>query len=337
MTGERVTTVAALEVLRRHGHHSSAALALNRDTRHFSVPGLDGLIAYRTAGRRHAVQIGSVYAARDDQPRLLDAFLRWAHDQGRRLCAVQLTRADLALYAAAGYRLSQLGASYSIELDRFRLTGRKFEKVRNKLARSRRAGISVTEVGTDPPYDERLAATLDALDARWLAGKGRHVKQIEFLVGERDRPGEPLRRLFVAYSGGEPVAYASYSPAFGRESGWLYDIARRDPAGPPGAIDLIFVEALRRFRQEGATWLHLGLTPFRELSDGHRPPGGAHRGTERLVSLIAAHGEWIYPARSQAEFKGKWQPSRIEPEYVGFHPSVSLAAVWRLLRLTRAV
>jgi lysylphosphatidylglycerol synthetase-like protein (DUF2156 family) len=337
VTGEQVTATAALEVLRRHGHHSSAALALNRDTRHFSVPGVDGLIAYRTAGRRHVVQIGSAYAADDDQPKLLDAFLRWAHDQGRRLCAVQLTRADLALYAAAGYRLSQLGASYSIEVDRFRLSGRKFEKVRNKLARSQRAGMSVAEVGPDLPYDEGLAARLDALDARWLAGKGRHVKQIEFLVGERDRPGECLRRLFLAWLDGEPVAYASYSPAFGRESGWLYDITRRDPAAPPGAIDLIFVEALQRFRQEGATWLHLGLTPFRELSDEHRPPDGAHSGTERLIRLIAAHGEWIYPARSQAEFKHKWQPGRIEPEYVGFHPAVSLAAVWRLLRLTRAV
>jgi lysylphosphatidylglycerol synthetase-like protein (DUF2156 family) len=337
LTSDQVTTGAALAALRQHGHHSSAALALNRDTRHFFVPGLDGLIAYRTAGRRHVVQIGSVYAATDDQPRLLGSFLQWARDQDRRLCAVQLTRADLGIYAAAGYRLSQLGASYSIDVDRFQLSGRKFEKVRNKLARARRAGMSVTEVGVDRPYDDGLHARLDALDARWLVGKGRHVKQIEFLVGERDRPGERLRRLFVAWYGDEPVAYASYAPAFGRESGWLYDITRRDPAVPPGGIELIFVEALQRFQNEGVAWLHLGLTPFRELSDAHRPPEGTHRGTDRLIRLIADHGEWIYPARSQAEFKHKWQPSRIEPEYVGFHPAVSLSAVWRLLRLTRAV
>ncbi|RQX11437.1 O-seryl-isobutylhydroxylamine esterase [Micromonospora ureilytica] len=328
--------MSALAVLRRHAQHSSAALALNKDTRHFTVPGLDGFIAYRPAGRRHAVQLGSVYADPDDCKRLLGAFHGWAQQEGRRLCAIQLTPDDIDLYAEFGYRLSQLGAAYSIDLNGFRLSGRKFEKVRNKLARSRRAGVTVVEAGRDVPYDARLAAKLDAMDARWLADKGRHVKQIEFLVGERSRHDDRVRRLFLALSDGEPVAYVSYSPAFGREGGWLYDITRREPDAPPGAVDLAFVVALQRFQEESVRWLHLGLTPFRELSALHQPVSGSHRGTERLIRFIAEHGDWIYPARSQAEFKEKWQP-RVTPEYVGFYPNVSLRTVWRLLRLTRAV
>ncbi|WP_422735452.1 phosphatidylglycerol lysyltransferase domain-containing protein [Micromonospora sp. WMMD729] len=329
-------TMTALAVLRRHAQHSSAALALNRDTRHFTVSGLDGFIAYRPAGRRHAVQLGSVYADPEDRKRLLGAFHGWAQQEGRRLCAVQLTPDDLDLYTEFGYQLSQLGAAYSIDLETFTLRGRKFEKVRNKLARSRRAGVTVVEAGRDVPYDAALAARLDALDARWLADKGRHVKQIEFLVGERAGHEDRVRRLFLAMYDGEPVAYVSYSPAFGQEGGWLYDITRREPDAPPGAVDLAFVVALQRFQAEGVRWLHLGLTPFRELSARHEPAGGGHRGTNRLIGFIAEHGDWIYPARSQAEFKEKWQP-RVTPEYVGFYPSVSLRTVWRLLRLTRAV
>jgi lysylphosphatidylglycerol synthetase-like protein (DUF2156 family) len=283
------------------------------------------------------VQIGSVYAATTDQERLLAAFLAWVAQGGRRCCAVQLVAADLPLYGAAGYRLGQLGASYSLALDGFRLSGRKFEKIRNKIARARRAGITVVEVGVDIPDDERLAARLDQLDAQWLAGKGRHAKRIEFMVGERDRPGRRLRRLFVAHDAGEPVAYVSYAPVFGVEPGWLYDLTRRDPQAAPGVVELIFVDALHRFQQEGAGWVHLGLTPFRELSADHRPPVGAHRGMDRLIGMIAQHGDWIYPARSQAEFKEKWQPTAVRPEYVGFHPAVSLAAVWQLLRLTNTV
>ncbi|WP_435205229.1 phosphatidylglycerol lysyltransferase domain-containing protein [Micromonospora sp. bgisy143] len=329
-------TMTALAVLRRHAQHSSAALALNRDTRHFTVSGLDGFIAYRPAGRRHAVQLGSVYADPEDRKRLLGAFHGWAQQEGRRLCAVQLTPDDLDLYTEFGYQLSQLGAAYSIDLEAFTLRGRRFEKVRNKLARSRRAGVTVVEAGRDVPYDAALAARLDALDARWLADKGRHVKQIEFLVGERAGHEDRVRRLFLAMYDGEPVAYVSYSPAFGQEGGWLYDITRREPDAPPGAVDLAFVVALQRFQAEGVRWLHLGLTPFRELSARHEPAGGGHRGTNRLIGFIAEHGDWIYPARSQAEFKEKWQP-RVTPEYVGFYPSVSLRTVWRLLRLTRAV
>jgi lysylphosphatidylglycerol synthetase-like protein (DUF2156 family) len=243
---------SALEVLRRHANHSSAALALNHDTTHFRVPDVDGVIAYRLAGRRQVVQIGSVYAAAADQDRLFAAFHAWAGQLRRRICAVQLTAADLPMYGAAGYRLGQLGASYSVALDGFGLTGRKFEKVRNKIARARRAGITVVELGVDHPYDERIATRLDELDAHWLAGKGRHAKRIEFMVGERDRPGSEFRRLFMACSGGEPVAYVSYAPAFGAEPGWLYDLTRRDPRSAPGVVELIFVEALQRFQREGA-------------------------------------------------------------------------------------
>lgn len=332
-----MSPAAALDVLRRHAHHPSAALALNRDTEHFAVDGVDGVIAYRSAGRRHAIQLGGAYAAPGDQPRLLRAFHRWAGAEGRRLGAVQLLGPDLPAYAALGYRLGQLGASFSIELDGFTTSGRKFEKIRNKLARARRAGITVAEAGRELPYDERLAAKLDGLDARWLGGKGRHTKQIEFMVGERDRPGETLRRLFVAVQDDEPVAYVSYAPVFGRQAGWLYDLTRRDPRCPPGVVELMFVEALRRFQGEGAAWLHLGLTPFCRIAPAHRPPAGGHRGIDRLVGLIAEHGDRIYPARSQMEFKTKWQPGHVEPEYVGFHPGVSASAVWRLLRLTRTV
>lgn len=328
---------AALDILRRTAHHSSAPLALNRATEHFTVPGIDGLIAYRRAGRRHAIQIGSVYAAPADQPALLAAFHDWAAGERRRLCAVQLLAGDLELYGAQGYRLGQLGASYSLALEEFTLRGRKFEKIRNKLARARRAGISVVEAGRDVPYDEALAAELDALDARWLRAKGRHVKRIEFMVGERDRPGDTLRRLFVARQDGRAIGYLSCGPVFGRDAGWLYDLTRRDPDAPPGVVELIFVAAVERFQADRVRWLHLGLTPFCELSPRHRPPVNAHGGIERLVGFIGEHGAWIYPAATQAEFKTKWQPTVVQPEYVGFHPGVSLSAVWRLLRLTRAI
>ncbi len=329
--------VKAIDVLRRHAEHSSVALALNRETEHFMADGIDGLIAYRTAGRHHAVQIGSVYAAAADQAALLREFHAWAHGQGRKLSAVQLTTEDLALYADAGYKLGQLGASYSIELGGFTLSGRKFEKIRNKVKRARKAGITVVEAGPELPYDDALAERLDRLDAQWLRAKGWHIKQIEFMVGERGRPGDTIRRLFVAMRDGEPIAYVSYSPVFGTRAGWLYDITRRDPKSPPGVVELIFVEALQRFAGEGVAWLHLGLTPFCEISPDHRPPAGAHSGMEKLVRLIASHGEFIYPARSQSEFKVKWQPSSIQPEYAGFHPGVSASAVWKLLRLTRSI
>src|SRR3954465_5071684 len=49
-------------VLARHAENPSAFLALNAGTEHFMVAGVDGVIAYRFAGRSTIAQIGRVFA-----------------------------------------------------------------------------------------------------------------------------------------------------------------------------------------------------------------------------------------------------------------------------------
>ena len=64
-------TVAS--ILARRAENPSAFLALNDETRHFTVDGVDGVVAYRLAGRRTIVQLGGVFADPADQA-LLDLY-----------------------------------------------------------------------------------------------------------------------------------------------------------------------------------------------------------------------------------------------------------------------
>ena len=59
------------------------------------------------------------------------------------------------------------------------------------------------------------------------------------------------------------------------------------------------------------------------------PDAGAGRRT--------AKGRAVYPAVTQESFKLKWRPQHIEPEYLAFQRGVTPGAVWRLMRLTKAV
>src|SRR5947209_2951341 len=77
-------------ILARREETPSAFLALNDETRHFTVDGVDGVVAYRLAGRRTIVQLGGVFADPADQALLLAAFLDAAHVQRRKVVAVQL-------------------------------------------------------------------------------------------------------------------------------------------------------------------------------------------------------------------------------------------------------
>ena len=326
-----------VEQLRRHGSHSSGFLVLNAETRHYSAASLDGFIAYRPAGRHHIVQLCGPFAATEDREPLLRSFLRWSRSEGRRVLAVQLQGADAHIYASHGFVVNQLGSSYSIDLSRFTLRGTPFFRLRNKISRARRLGVSVEEVTYADRHTPSLAAELDAIDAGWLRSKGRHVKELTFMVGERGGPGAALRRLFIARHNGEAVAYVTYSPCFGRRAGWLYDLTRRRADAPPGTIELIFSGTIERLSEEGCRWLHLGLTPLVGLAPEHELRRASSPTVRRIAELLAAHGSAVYPAHSQLAFKLKWAPHLIEPEYVGFPGRASLAAIWQLMRVTRAI
>ncbi|GAA3209285.1 hypothetical protein GCM10020256_06510 [Streptomyces thermocoprophilus] len=243
-----------------------------------------------------------------DRERLLAALLDEAGRAGRRVTAVQLDRTAAELHTRHGFTVNQFGASFSIALDGYGLGGQRMVKVRNMVNRARREGVTVTEVPSGERHVPDTARALDAIDRAWLRGKGRHVKELDFLIGERDGPGAPHRRLFTARHDGRTVAYVSYSPVFGERAGWLYDLTRRLPDAPPGTVELIFATALRLFQEESCGWLHLGFTPFVQLrldACAFGPTSGALR---RAVELIAAKGQAIYPAATQESFKLKWRP-----------------------------
>ncbi|AEW97957.1 MULTISPECIES: bifunctional lysylphosphatidylglycerol flippase/synthetase MprF [Streptomycetaceae] len=318
---------SVLDTLAVHSDNPSAFLALNSGNEYFQDGRFDGACAYLKSGR-HVFQFGGPFAAEGDRAALLDAF---AEHSGRRLVAVQLQRDDAELYAARGFTVNQLGASYAVDLTRFTLRGSPFVRLRNKISRARRAGLEVTEaeVGDD-------TAELDAIDRCWLRDKGGHAKELRFLVGQRTGPLQRHRRLFVGRIDGSAVCYINYSPVFGSRPGWLHDLSRRRPDAPPGVMEAVNATAIERMTEEGAGWLHFGFTPFTGLDPACELPG-ASRTFARVVRLLAEHGKAVYPAASQLDYKEKWAPHAVLPEYIAFRGRPSLTAVLRLLRATNAL
>jgi lysylphosphatidylglycerol synthetase-like protein (DUF2156 family) len=316
------------DALAANADNPSAFLALNEDTRSFTVPGLAGLIAYRDAGR-HRIQLGGPFAPRHDYTDLLRAFLACSTSERRKVVAIQLQSHDVAAYARCGFRVNQVGASYAVDLDHFTLAGSRFMRLRNKISRARRSGLVVE------PATESDSHALDEVDRQWLDRKGHGGRLMEFLVGERSDRGAPWRRIFVGRQDGRVVGYISYVPTFGQRPGWLHDLSR-GTGGTPGVMEAINAEAITAMRAEGARWLHFGFTPFTGLDRSLEHPS-ASATVSRVVHGLNEHGDRIYPAKSQLAYKLKWAPDAVLPEYVAFRGAPTPASVWRLLRLVRAI
>jgi lysylphosphatidylglycerol synthetase-like protein (DUF2156 family) len=321
VTGQTVRETEVVHAfVAEHADNPSAFLALNDGNRYFTEPGL-GVVAYRESGR-YRVQFGAPFGP--DRAALLRRFT----ERAPRVVAVQLQQSDVDLYAAAGFTVNQIGASYAVDLAEFTLRGSRFVRLRNKISRATRSGVTVTEVPYDP-WRDRIAA----LDATWQRGKG---KPLEFLVGQHGGAAQRHRRLFAATIGGDLVGYVSYSPAYGSRPGWLHDLSRRLPAGPPGVMETVNTAAIETFRAEGARWLHFGFTPFTGLDPAYEHPS-ASRWFRWLTGQLARRGAAVYPAATQLAYKLKWAPHAVLPEYVAFSHGASLNGFLQIFRASNAL
>jgi lysylphosphatidylglycerol synthetase-like protein (DUF2156 family) len=332
-TASHPTSPSIRESLVAYGDHPSIGLAMNAGMKYFTDSRLTGVIAYRPA-RRYLFQFGGVFAPEANKATLLRAFLEFARRQGQHACAVQLRDSDVDLYHRHGYRLNQMGLSYTLCLDAFQLGGSGFRNLRKKVARARHAGVEVLEVGRDVPLAPNVRQDFHDITRAWLRTKGHHKKLIEFLVGEIDAIDRDGTRAFIGRRHGSTVAFMTFVPSYGRLAGLMYDLSRRQSASPPGTMELIQLTALLRFQAEGIRCLNFGLTPFVGVSD---QLGSHSTVVARLVRLLARYGSRLYPAASQASYKLKWHPHIVEPEYFGFQGRFRLGCLWQLLRLTRSV
>jgi lysylphosphatidylglycerol synthetase-like protein (DUF2156 family) len=329
MSTDTVSLESVLDSVQRYGDNPSGFLAINSGNSYFTVPGLAGTVVYRPSGR-YLVQFAGPFAPAASYPSLLRHFVQFARSEDKEIVAIELLRADAELYAANGFTVNQVGASYSVDLSRFRLDGTTFMQLRNKISRAARNGLTVAEVDAT-----EWAGAISDVDSIWLGGKGENAKTLEFLVGEHGGPMQKHRRIFAGLIGGEVVGYISYSPAYGSRPGWMHDLSRRKPGGSPGIMEAINVAAIEKFRSESVEWLHFGFTPFTSLSPEYELPG-ASKAYAYFMNWLWEFGDFVYPAKSQLAYKNKWAPHVILPEYIAFHGDVQAAGLIHVFKVANA-
>ena len=312
-------------------NHPSGFLACSSANRQFHAAGADGFISYREQGN-HWIAFGGVHSPAAQSAQLLRAFLEDVRRSSRRALFVQVPEHQVALFEAQGATVNRLGSTFAVRLAGYTLKGTPKISLRNKIHRAERAGLQAAELGRDCPASAALRSQIQSISDEWLRRKGK--KELAFMVGVTSDAHDRYRRTFAALDpAGNAVAFVTYVPAWGERTGYLHDLSRRRPEAPPGAMELINAFAIRRMQDEGVGHLHFGFTPF--VMTGEEP-ASASSIMSRISSFLYRHGRVVYPAQSQADYKRKWGSDLVTPEYVAGFP-LSLAAVFALLRLTRAL
>jgi len=295
------------DVLLRYGQGALLPFQLGADKQRLRMPG--GAVVVIGRYGRYRIAIGDPVGPPLETPAAWAAFVAGCLARHATPAVYQASKASRTDLAALGLRPFRVGHEAIIDLATFGLAGSRRANLRHTVTRARKGGVTFRFHPAGVPADDLagLLRPLTDIDRRWSSGAG---PRLGFTIGSFD-PCE-LDRLAIAIAmdaHGTPIAFTTYRPT-GIDGGWVLDLLRRDPDGPPGALEGSLVEAAIGLREAGATTLSLGLAPLARIGDTGSPV--EERALVRLASLVRR----LYDVRGLAFFKGKFDP-RWEPRYIG--------------------
>ena len=295
--------------------NSSLAFFHLLDDKHwFIASDAAAFIGYVVVGNV-AVVLGEPVGAPASRDLVIGEFLELCALNGWVAAHHQVTPAGVPELARHGMKMLKIGEEAIIAVQNWDIESKANKSLRSALRRIERSGLHVVELAR--PLSERDFSELGEVSDAWLADAGHRERT--FTVG-RFGPQliEATRVLALRDEGsGRIVAFANILPSYGSDIG-NFDLMRRRPDAPNGAMDALFVALIHHFRDAGLTGMTLGLVPFVN-ADNDTLPG-------RAVRLLYERGEAAFNSQGLFHFKDKWGPGW-EPRYLAYQRDVDLPLI----------
>ena len=305
----RVTEVDRLASVRKHGRGVLAYSSAVGTGLALPIPGDAGFVSCAVKGRTAAMS-GDPVCAPEHFESAAETFLSYCSSHSYRPAAVQVSRPVADALARHEGHCNRMGDEAVIDLQLFdtSLSGGRWQKLRRFRNTARTGGVTVREC----TYREVSPAKVVEVSRAWLATKLNH-RELAFLARPLPLEDEPDVRKLFAFRGEELVGFVVFDPLYeaGRIIGYYADVERYKRR-PNGIHDLILLEAIRVFREEGHQVLSLGLAPLSHLEGEDHPSASAYTGDllRRMRDDVAP----VYNFRGVSQHKTCYHP-RWEPTY----------------------
>jgi phosphatidylglycerol lysyltransferase len=293
------TRARARAIAEKYGCGALLPFQLGEDKHVFSPPGSNGLVVYGLAGRT-AVVLGDLIGSAETAPSVFADFLTQCRKLDRVPIVYQASSAGEATLLGAGFRMFKVGEEALIDLATFDTTGPRRANLRHTITRCRKDGVVFRYFANGIPAEESaLVDDLEAIDVAWRKKAG---PEMSFTISHFDRGTLRWQAASVAVSStGRALAFTTFRKT-GVDGGWVLDLMRRAPDGPPGAVEACIAEAAVAFRTAGARTLSLGLAPLGGL-DTASPVF-----EERVLAYCGRLAHPWYDIDGLARFKNKFDP-----------------------------
>lgn len=315
--------------LKKYARHSLAILLKNPGARMF-VNDMGNAIGITQSGR-HVIAIGGLMGPEAGRADLLAEFQCWCSASKLRPMFAHFPMEDVSVLNAGGFRVNQIGASYSIDLRDYKMQGGKFSQLRNKINKAHARGVSIEEICSNEEFMQ-IRPNLEAINAEWLNKK--KAKQIKIFVTDFNAVSinPDTTRLLIAKHDGQIIAYVIYTKTHGKDAGWFHNLSRHRKSIPDGTMQAINKNFIDSLATVGG-YLHLGFTPLVEMD---ADIGEGSKAFTTIARYLSSKGGVVYPARSQRQYKNSWRPNQVSPEYLAYKGN-PLRAIFSLLLASNSI
>jgi lysylphosphatidylglycerol synthetase-like protein (DUF2156 family) len=211
---------------------------------------------------------------------------------------VQVTRDVAEVLDAFGFEVNQLGIETEIDLNDFSIKGAARSKLRQWQNKCRREGVTVEE----QDMAEVDLTEVQNITRKWIKRKGGH--EFSMLTRPLVYEHEQDVRYFWARQEGKTIAMSIFDPIYEKRKivGYYHNFDRIVQKSPNGTGSHCVLEAIRKFKNEGAQFISLGMSPLSRIDDDMN-----HNAfLAWCARILYAHGNFIYPFKGNESHKDKY-------------------------------
>lgn len=315
-------TARRVACLKQFGNHSMSFSTMQPDMAYFEMPGI-GYIAYAQYwGMKFT--LADPVCTPQHRELLLDRFV----EQHPNAVFVQVTKPVVDyLHRRYGFYGTQFGSEMKIDLEVWNLRGSKKQIIRTAINQARNQGIEIREGGFD--HDVKR------ISEAWIRTRRCKNNEIRFLIRPMIIDYREGTRYFYAYLNGEAVGFIFFDPLYlnGKVVAYVPNISRSSANFKQGLWYALMAHAMEVFKEEGISYLDLGLVPLM-LDHGVEPQES--RLLRTVMSVIRERMDFLYNFKGLEFAKSRFQ-GRVEKTYCCHRSAMPAFAMTAMFRLTRII
>ena len=278
------------------------------------------------------ISVGGLLAKEIDKRILLKNFIKFCREEKYEYVFLHFPLEDGILLNKEDMLVNQLGSSFVINNKDYKMEGKRFQQIRNKINKTKKKNVTVSMIETQSEF-LKVKNQLNNINSEWIISK--KSKLLKNLVTDFDLIDldTGLHKLFVANIEKDIVAYIIYSRNFGFYNGWFHNLSRNSMDAPNGVMQLINKTAMEVL--DDFNYLSFGFTPLVDINNKISTKKSIILNS--ILKYLESKGGVVYPAKSQRQYKMSWRPQIIEFEYIGFKKGKALSSIYTILKSTSSI